>query len=347
VSSEPLTKKRLATLLAGLFLLILLTLWRYTTPIPVGPKQSVLEGETMGTYFVVKLEKPEGSTNGILDGNDQHLLSQIRLVLDTVDHKMSTYKEDSELSKVNTAWTTDPIPISEDLAHVISNAVKVNQETNGAFDITVGPIVNAYGFGPDLNVRPPNDDELAMLWLRVGSDKFSIDLDGLTLSKVRQDVQLDLSAIAKGYAVDSVAGLLDARGIENYFIEVGGEVRVLGTNHEGEPWKVGIEKPVEGKSEIHKVVELTNQSMATSGTYRNFYMEDGQRVSHTIDPRTGTPVSHNLVSVSVIHPNCELADAYATALLVLGPEEGPKAAAELGLEAVFIVETEDGLKEIE
>ena len=160
-------------------------------------------------------------------------------------------------------------------------------------------------------------------------------------------MQLDLSAIAKGYGVDRVASKLESLGVGNYFVEVGGEVRTLGTNPEGEPWKVGIEKPAEGKSELHKVVPLTNQSMATSGTYRNFYMEDGQRVSHTIDPRTGVPVSHNLVSVSVIHENCELADAYATALLVLGPEDGPKAAEELGLEAVFIVETEDGLEEIE
>jgi thiamine biosynthesis lipoprotein len=340
VSSEPLTKKRLAALLAGLFLLILLTWWRFT--IPVGPKQSVLEGETMGTYFVVKLEVPEDFA-----GSQEELLEAIQGELDFVNDTMSTYKKDSELSKVNAAWTTDPIPISAELAHVIGNSLQVSNNTGGAFDITVGPIVNAYGFGPDLNVRPPNDDELAMLWLRVGSDKFSIDLDGLTLTKVRQDVQLDLSAIAKGYGVDRVASKLDAIGVEKYFIEVGGEVRTLGTNPDGETWKVGIEKPIDGKSEIHKAVPLTNQSMATSGTYRNFYMEDGQRVSHTIDPRTGTPVSHNLVSVSVIHPDCELADAYATALLVLGPEEGPKAAKELGLEAVFIVETADGLNEIQ
>jgi len=340
VSSEPLTKKRLAALLAGLFLLIALTWWRFSTP--VGPEQSVLEGETMGTYFVVKFEPPKDPAD-----RNQNWLGQVLLTLDNVDNKMSTYQSDSELSKINAAWTTDPIPISKELAHVIGNALKVNQETNGAFDITVGPIVNAYGFGPDLNVKPPNDDQLAMLWLRVGSDKFSINVDGLTLTKVRQDVQLDLSAIAKGYAVDNVAKLLDAWEIEKYFIEVGGEVRTKGTNPDGKPWKVGIEKPAEGKSELHKVVPLTNQSMATSGTYRNFIMEDGRRVSHTIDPREGVPVSHNLVSVSVIHPDCELADAYATALLVLGPEEGPLTAKELGLQAVFIVETEDGFQEIE
>ena len=340
MSSEPLTKKRLAALLAGLFLLIALTWWRFSTP--VGPEQSVLEGETMGTYFVVKFEPPKDPAD-----RNQNWLGQVLLTLDNVDNKMSTYQSDSELSKINAAWTTDPIPISKELAHVIGNALKVNQETNGAFDITVGPIVNAYGFGPDLNVKPPNDDQLAMLWLRVGSDKFSINVDGLTLTKVRQDVQLDLSAIAKGYAVDNVAKLLDAWEIEKYFIEVGGEVRTKGTNPDGKPWKVGIEKPAEGKSELHKVVPLTNQSMATSGTYRNFIMEDGRRVSHTIDPREGVPVSHNLVSVSVIHPDCELADAYATALLVLGPEEGPLTAKELGLQAVFIVETEDGFQEIE
>lgn len=327
-------------MLAGLFLLIALTWWRFSTP--VGPEQSVLEGETMGTYFVVKFEPPKDPAD-----RNQNWLGQVLLTLDNVDNKMSTYQSDSELSKINAAWTTDPIPISKELAHVIGNALKVNQETNGAFDITVGPIVNAYGFGPDLNVKPPNDDQLAMLWLRVGSDKFSINVDGLTLTKVRQDVQLDLSAIAKGYAVDNVAKLLDAWEIEKYFIEVGGEVRTKGTNPDGKPWKVGIEKPAEGKSELHKVVPLTNQSMATSGTYRNFIMEDGRRVSHTIDPREGVPVSHNLVSVSVIHPDCELADAYATALLVLGPEEGPLTAKELGLQAVFIVETEDGFQEIE
>jgi len=232
------------------------------------------------------------------------------------------------------------------VADVMRHALQVSEETNGAFDITVGPLVNAYGFGPDLRVDLPTDDELALLYQRVGYDKLTVDPEKNLVSKSGGDVYCDLSAIAKGYGVDRVALKLEELGITDYFVEVGGEVRVRGVNFEGQPWRVGIEQPVAGARAVRKVVPLHDAAMATSGSYRNYTDVDGQRVSHTIDPRMGRPVTHNLVSVSVIHPSCEWADAYATALMVLGPEEGPAFAREKGLQALFITEAEDGsLKE--
>jgi FAD:protein FMN transferase len=336
VAGQPLTKTRLASLLAGLFLLAFLTWWRLSES-PTDPARQEFVGETMGTTFSVKLRLPPEFPLG-----SEALFDAIQGELDAVNGTMSTYQPDSDLSRFNEWDSTEPFEVSPEVADVMRHALQVSRETNGAFDITVGPLVNAYGFGPDLRVDMPTDDELALLYLRVGYDKLSVDPEKNVVSKSRGDVYCDLSAIAKGYGVDRVATKLEELGITDYFVEVGGEVRGRGVNFEGQPWRVGIEQPVAGERAVRKVVPLHDAAMATSGSYRNYTDVDGLRVSHTIDPRIGRPVAHNLVSVSVIHPSCEMADAYATALMVLGPEEGPAFAREKGLQALFITEADDG-----
>ncbi|PCJ53301.1 MAG: hypothetical protein COA73_15430 [Candidatus Hydrogenedentota bacterium] len=335
MAGQPLTKTRLASLLAGLFLLFFLTWWRLSEP--TGPVHREFAGVTMGTTFNVKAKLPQD-----FPLSDAELFAVIQTELDGVNGSMSTYQLESDLSRFNSWDSTEPFEVAPQVAEVMRHALQVSRETKGAFDITVGPLVNAYGFGPDLRVDTPTDDELALLYLRVGYDKLIIDPVENLVSKSRGDVYCDLSAIAKGYGVDRVALKLEELGIADYFVEVGGEVRVRGVNFEGQPWRVGIEQPIPNERAVYKVVPLHDAAMATSGSYRNYMDVDGQRVSHAIDPRYGRPVAHNLVSVSVIHPSCEWADAYATALLVLGPEEGPAFAREKGLQALFIIEAEDG-----
>jgi thiamine biosynthesis lipoprotein len=221
-------------------------------------------------------------------------------------------------------------------------AQEVSEASGGAFDVTVGPIVNTWGFGPVKQARPPTDAEIAAARADVGYRLLAIDAAAGTIAKARPDMYADLSAIAKGFGVDQVARALDARGIGRYMVEVGGEVRVRGTNAAGVPWQVGIERPDETVQRAQLVVPMANVSMATSGDYRNYFEKDGRRFSHEIDPTTGHPIRHRLASVTVLAPECAFADAYATALLVLGPERGYALALKKGLAAYFIERRPEG-----
>ncbi len=292
-------------------------------------------GPTMGTLYHV-------TAHGLpRDGGAQSLQDAVQAALDGVNAKMSTYQADSELSRFNAAPGVEPFQVSPDTAEVFRIARRVSEESNGTFDITVGPLVNAWGFGPETFTAPPDDGALAVLRERVGWEKVTVNPNN-TLVKSRPDVYCDLSAVAKGYGVDKAADALDALGIANYMVEVGGEVRARGLNPDGKPWRIGIEKPTEGERSVQEVVGLSGMAMATSGDYRNFREQDGRRISHEIDPRTGRPVTHMLASATVLHPSCALADAYATALMVLGPEDGYDFAVKLDLPACLIVRNQDG-----
>ncbi|MBN2309227.1 MAG: FAD:protein FMN transferase [Candidatus Hydrogenedentes bacterium] len=267
----------------------------------------------------------------------QQMEAVIRARLDEVERCMSTYNSASELSQFNLLHTSEPFEVSAATAHVFAMAHQVSAASGGAFDVTVGPLVNAWGFGPEKREGVPSDDELAALRARVGYDKIDVDEARATLRKTRPDVYCDLSAIAKGYAVDRAAEALEEHGFHDYMVEVGGEVRTAGGNRHSTPWRIGIEKPDAAGRTVERVVPMSGQALATSGDYRNYYEVDGNRLSHTIDPRTGRPITHHLASVSVLHDECAMADAYATALMVLGPEEGFALAEKLGLAALFIV----------
>lgn len=306
-----------------------------------GPVLHVFTGETMGTVYTVKVvAQPGGDFSPVAT---EHA---IRERLEEVNALMSTYDPDSQLSRFNRHDSDAPFAVDAPVAEVFAIALEVSRQSAGAFDITVGPLVNAWGFGPDPPAAPPDESAIEGLRARVGYQHLELTEDG-RLRKHRPDLYCDLSAVAKGYAVDRVAGALDARGIAHYMVEVGGEVRARGVNERGVPWRIGIERPDPDRRIVARVVPLRDMALATSGDYRNFRVVDGVRQSHTIDPRTGRPVAHALASVSVFHPQCAWADAYATALMALGPDEGLAFALGHEIAALFFLhDGHDGFSEI-
>jgi thiamine biosynthesis lipoprotein len=296
----------------------------------------------MGTTFTVKVVAEELSTE-----KQKEIEERIQAELDEVNAKMSHYRADSELSRFNQSGETTPFSVSEETFEVFREALEIAELTGGAFDVTVGPLVNAWGFGPD--GRPeavPSEDEIAELLVQVGYEKLELDQETFSLRKSTPGLQCDLSAIAKGYGVDQVAEALDEIGMTDYMVEVGGEVRTRGRNDQGQAWRIGIERPISEGRLIQQVISLSGWAMATSGDYRNYYEVDGVRYSHMIDPRTGRPITHRLASVSIVEKRSARADGLATALLILGPDEGYQLAVEQDLAVVFMVkDDEEGFRE--
>ena len=324
-------------LYVGMLVLLGLVVWRlWLAPVDATTVSGVVtvEGAVMGTSWSVKVVPPD-------EGLDAAALrSACQEALDAVDAAMSTYKADSELSRFNRHAATTPFEVSAGTVAVFSVSESVSRLTGGAFDVTVRPLVDAWGFGPDGDTAAPSAATIAALKSQVGWERIQTDADGRTVAKTAPEVTADLSAVAKGWAVDRVAEVLQSRGRERFLVEVGGEVRARGSNGRGEVWRVGIERPSDGTRAVHTIVPLADAAMATSGDYRNYREVDGRRVSHTIDPRTGHPIAHRLASVSVVDSTCARADALATALNVLGPTEGPALAARVGVAALFLVRTE-------
>lgn len=300
-----------------------------------------LEGRTMGTTFLVKVV-------GTLDGPAQQAIAAaVEAELAQVDLQMSTWRDDSELSRFNRHAGTTPFGVSPQVRAILLETVRVFEATEGAFDPTVGPLVRAWGFGGgDAPAAPLSDADIAAFRAHVGLGKVRIDREENTLAKSDPALELDLSAIAKGWGVDRVHRAVGALGHTDLMVEIGGEVRVSGRNARGERWRVGVERPDADRGTIHQVVELEDEAMATSGDYRNYIERDGARWSHTIDPRTGRPITHALASVTVLARDCTAADAWATALNVLGPEAGLAAADAHGLRALFLVRRGDGFASV-
>lgn len=300
----------------------------------------ILAGTTMGTKWNAAVVDPPAA------GKD--LQREIQEVLSRVDGLMSTYKTDSELSVFNRCGSVEPQPLSAETVEVVAEALRVAHLSDGAFDPTVLPLVDAWGFGPaGRRAGVPGDQEIERALSQVGWGRLALDRAALTLAKSDPAIQLDLSAVAKGYAVDAAAERLLALGCQDFMVEVGGEVRTAGANARGTPWRIGIEKPELAAAgagrRAGQVVELSALSLATSGDYRNWREFDGKRYSHTIDPRSGRPVEHALASVSVIAASCMTADALATAIEVLGPEAGwDFVQGQTGVEALLIVRLPDG-----
>ncbi|WP_226704478.1 FAD:protein FMN transferase [Microbulbifer elongatus] len=295
-----------------------------------------LTGPTMGTsYHITVVDVPASLRKA-------ELQSAIDAELVAVNQEMSTYIPDSELMRFNRAPVGEEVEVSPHLATVVERALEIYRNSDGAFDVTVGPLVNLWGFGP--NPEPetiPGDAEIAALQAVVGSD--ALNLQGARLSKKRP-VEIDLSAIAKGHGVDRVAELLETKGIANYLVEVGGELRTAGVNPKGKSWRIGVERPSGGQV-VQKPIEVSGKAVATSGDYRNYYERDGKRYAHTIDPRSGRPVEHRLASVTVIAETCAEADGYATALNVIGADAALKLAEEQNLAVFLLVKTESGFEE--
>ncbi len=288
------------------------------------PKEDALpvvsfSGSTMGTSYSIKVI-PQNNTN--TDSLKIGLQNKIDSILIEVNRQMSTYQKMSEISQFNRFKANEWFPVSIDFANVISHAKRIASSTNRALDITVGPLVNLWGFGPENRPQSiPSDAEIKDRMKAVGIDKISANLDPPALQKATSSLYCDLSSIAKGYGVDVVGEFLETKSFKNYLVEIGGELRARGLNQYGKVWKIGISVPdISGR--IQKVVYLNNTSMATSGDYWNYFEENGIRYSHTINPRTGKPIAHKLASVTVIHDSCAIADGLATAINVMGPQEG-------------------------
>lgn len=296
-----------------------------------------LHGETMGTTYNVKYVVDErGQIEGLQQAIDERLVH--------INKLMSTYDPTSELSRFNQSRFTTAYELSDETAKVVKEAVRLGKLSNGVLDVTVGPLVNMWGFGP--NKRPekvPTAEQITEVREYVGLDKLA--LNGNNLTKAHPMLYVDLSTIAKGYGVDEVAAIMDANNITNYLVEIGGEMRVTGERGNGEPWLIAIEKPVTMERAVQKIVSIGTNAIATSGDYRNYYEVDGKRYSHLINPRTGQPITHNLVSVTVVHPSSMTADGLATAFNVMGWDGAITLAEQEGLAVFLIKRTEDGFEE--
>ena len=294
----------------------------------------------MGTTYTVKAIQVPAEVD------DSDLQPAVEQILEEINRQMSTYDRHSELSRFNDNQTTDWVTVSPALLTVIEEALRVSGLTGGAFDVTVGPLVNLWGFGPTMTEDDiPADEEITSARARVGYRHVHTQHSPSALKKDRADIAIDLSAIAKGYAVDQVAKYLESLAIANYLVEIGGELKAKGRNPQDQAWTIAIEEPAPGKRAIKRVIQITDRGLATSGDYRNFFEKDGRRYSHAMDPRTGRPVQHRLASVTVVSETAMQADAMATALLVLGPEAGYALAQQEELAAFFIVINDDGFAE--
>ena len=293
-------------------------------------EEVVLDGATMGTRYAIKYIPEKGVDR-------QDIAVQSARLLRFLDATFSTYQEDSELSRLNKADVGREIAVSPLMWQLLLIAQAAFEATGGAFDPTVGALVELWGFGPvDTHDRIPSVTEVAARHHFVGYQKLEF-LPSSRAVRKRAAIQIDLSAIAKGFAAEQVGALLVEKGIEDFMVEVGGEIQAAGVNAKGQRWRIAIEAPVLARGQVRKIISLVNQGVATSGDYRNYFEHDGVRYSHTIDPGSGQPIKHKLASVSVLHPSAALADALATAYMVLGPDQALAMANRDKVAAYFLV----------
>jgi len=323
-------------LLAGL------TLHRlFLAEIPIGSDVLILDGETMGTTYQISVAGED-----LTDGLRERVAAETERRLAEIDEWMSNWNPESEVSRFNDYPASDEFPVSFETADVVAYAIELGKRTDGAFDIAVGPIVALWGFGSGARIgEPPTQEELDRLRRHSGAHNIRVGRGNPThggfLRKATPETRIDLSAIAKGYGVDHVAAGLFDLGRDDFLVEIGGEVRAAGERPAGGPWRVAIEEPLDEGRSIQTVVELTDQAMATSGDYRIFYRQEGRRISHTIDPRTGRPVENGPASATAIHASATVADAWATALMVMG-EKGLALAEHEGIAGMLMWRGDDG-----
>ncbi|WGE47812.1 FAD:protein FMN transferase [Actinobacillus equuli subsp. equuli] len=302
------------------------------------PEQITLQGKTMGTTYTVKYID-DGKATDLPSPEEVH--NQLDNLLITVNNEMSTYQKSSQISHFNQlSQVGQAVEIPSDFAKVVAEAMRLNKVTEGALDVTVGPLVNLWGFGPDKRLnKVPSAEQIAERAKSVGIEKLKLTTgEKPSLTKLVPNLYLDLSSIAKGFGVDKLAEHLESLGLANYLVEIGGELRGKGKNLQGVDWRIAIEQPTLAQGQAAQItVPLHNLGMATSGNYRNYFEdEQGNRLSHIINPKELRPVSHKLASITVFAPTTMTADGLSTGLFVLGPEKALEVAEREKL-AVFLI----------
>jgi thiamine biosynthesis lipoprotein len=301
----------------------------------------------MGTTYQIKIVADAGTVDR------QHLHEQVEKTLADIDRQMSTYRPDSELSRFNKAPAGDWFTVSPATAEVTAAAQEISKKTGGAMDVTVGPLVRLWHHGPPSSasrgirkprLAPPTDSEIAATLKVVGYKKLRVRREPPALKKEVEGLEVDLSSIAPGYTIDQLAELLEKHDVQNYMVEIGGEIRADGAREDGKPWRVAVERPAAGPRELYVALPLRNAAIATAGDYRKFFVFDGKRYSHVIDPSTGRPVEHELSSVTVVADTCMAADGWDTPLLVMGAERGAQCAEKNNLAALFLWNEGDDVK---
>jgi FAD:protein FMN transferase len=295
------------------------------------PQELVLSGRAMGTTYSIKVAAPPSSV-------DQQVLNEaVQEVLAHIDRTMSGYRSDSEISRFNASSSTEWFDVSADVATVVLAGLQVSEQSGGAFDVTVAPLVEAWGFGAAGEPATlPDANTLRRLRESVGYRRLHARAQPPALRKDLPTLTVDLNGIAPGYAVDLITRRFAALQVANFMIELGGEVRARGRNAQSESWRIAVERPVDSEPTPYAIVQLDDRAVTTSGGYRHYYLRDGRSYSHTIDPRTGRPVEHDLASVVVMGATAMEADAWGTALNVLGSQAGYALAVQQGLAAMFI-----------
>lgn len=292
-----------------------------------------IHGNTMGTTYNITL-----ITEKEID--EKRLKDDIDKTLKKVNMEMSTFIDNSEISMFNDTRSLEWISVSLPFAKVVKKSLEISEKSDGAFDVTVGPLIELWGFGRKEKRIIPSEEEIASVSESIGYEKLNVRLSPPSLKKDKPELKINLSAIAKGYGVDSVADLLISKGYKNYLVEIGGEIRTGGKKF-GNKWRVGIITP-DTLNSFEKIVRLTDISFATSGDYYNYFEKNGKRYSHTIDPKTKRPIRHKLASVTVAYKDCMTADGYATAIDVMGPERGYEFALKENLPVYMIIRDKEG-----
>jgi thiamine biosynthesis lipoprotein len=304
----------------------------------------VLQGVAQGTTYHIKFVAPTK------DFDSKGLQADIKKKLDEIDRQMSTYRTDSEISRFNRAPAGEWFAVSRAVAEVVVASREISEKSGGAQDITVGPLVNLWRFGPKdsasggkkVEFAPPSDAAVRAAREQVGYKKLDVRLEPPGLRKQIEGLEVDLSSIASGYTIDRLAEIIRDRRIKNFMVELGGELCAAGTRADGTSWRIAIERPLAEKREMEAAVPLVDAAMATAGGSRHFFEYQGKRYSHIIDPATGRPVDHTLASVTVAADKCVDADGWDTPLMVLGPERGSACAEKYGIAAMFVSHSDQG-----
>jgi thiamine biosynthesis lipoprotein len=303
------------------------------------PELTKLSGFAQGTSYNITYQAPDGTDTTAVQ-------SAINQEFARIDEALSNYRDDSAIEQFNAQKTTEPLVVDAELMHLVSVARQVHQASNGCYDLTIKPLFDLWGFKRDV-FTPPDAEALAQTLAEVGMEKLEA-LSENRLRKTLPNLRIDVSSIGQGYTVARIAQILESFNVEHYLAEVGGELKIRGRKPDGKPWRIALEKPLPGERRLHKIVSFDSgepMALMASGTYRHYFDQDGKRYSHILDARSGKPVGHDTVSVAILHPDPTLADAWSTALLCLGTEQGLRAADSAGLAALFIDQKGEALSE--